>query len=174
MKEAIEFFGHASALATKDLRLAEVGIEAPQILNFNSIILDVVPRRQDGRISSHLCPITLPVKMERGHAEDLVIEILCNAMDFIDAHLGRVIVRTAKDQRYARLDIEDNGPGIHPGLRPHLFKHFKRYPEGRMGFGLAYCRAITKAYDGDISEIGKAGEGAHFVVRIPLAESEGE
>jgi len=167
MTDAIEFFKHASVLATKDIRFAEMGIQDSVRLDVSRVVADVVSRRQDGRISMQLCSVPLIVEMNRTHLEDIVVEILANAMDFAN---DRVTISTSEERGFARVDISDDGPGIHSSLRPDLFKRFKRYPEGRMGMGLAYGKSLANAYDGGIEEVGEPGGGAHFVVRIPLKE----
>ena len=167
MTDAIEFFKHASVLATKDIQFAELGIQDSVCLDASRVVADVVGHRQDGRISMQLCSVPLVVEMNRTHLEDIVVEILANALDFAK---DRVDIATAEESGFARLDIIDDGAGIHSSVRPHLFKRFKRYPEGRMGMGLAYAKSLANAYRGEIDEIAKPREGAHFVVWIPLQE----
>jgi PAS domain S-box-containing protein len=167
MTDAIEFFKHASALATKDIRFAEMGIQNSVRLDINRVVADVVGHRQNGGISMQLCPTPLVVEMNRTHLEDIVLEVLVNALDFTK---DRVEITTVDERGFVRLDVVDNGSGIHLSVRPNLFKRFKRYPEGRMGMGLAYVKSLLEAYGGGIEEIGKTGEGAHFVIRIPLQE----
>jgi PAS domain S-box-containing protein len=174
MSESIAFFKHAGALATKDWRFTDVGITECMNMDFNHAVREVVERRQDGNITIRLCEHSLPVHMNRTHAEDIVVETLANAMAFCDKDSPRVEVTTRGDGAFAYFEVTDNGKGIHPAMRPDLYKRFKRYPEGRLGMGLAYVKDLVDAYGGSIIEVGRAGSGAHFVVKLPLRQQEVE
>jgi signal transduction histidine kinase len=110
--------------------------------------------------------------MNRTHAEDIVLELLANALAFCDKASPRVEVTTASEGGFARLDVTDNGPGIYKTMKSNLYKRFKRYPEGRLGMGLAYVKSLLDAYGGTIEEIGARGADAHFVVKLPLKRKE--
>jgi len=86
------------------------------------VVGDVVGHRQDGRIFVQLCSTPLIVQMNRTHLEDIVVEILANALDFTK---DRVNIATAEESGLARLDLVDNGLGIHPSVKPDLFKRFR-------------------------------------------------
>lgn len=83
----------------------------------------------------------------------------------------RVSVTTEGDR--VMLGVDDDGAGVPPALREHIFDRFVR-GEGSgegSGLGLAICRSIARAHGGDI-----ALEGASsFVVRLPrFRHDEGE
>ncbi len=72
--------------------------------------------------------------------------------------------------RWARLEVEDNGPGIPEAQRAHLFEPFittKEVGEG-IGMGLWLCWAIVvERHKGHITlEIPETG-GARFVIMLP-------
>lgn len=169
MHSAIEFFKNSAVLAMKDWRLMEARNEDAENLDFNRIARDVVDQRHDGRVAANFAETELLVRINRTHMEDIVLELLTNALEFVDEHNGRVEVETKAEGQFARLDIADDGPGIHPSVRAKMYERFVRYPEGRMGMGLAYVKSLVETYDGTIKEIGSVGRGAHFVVKIPLA-----
>jgi signal transduction histidine kinase len=82
---------------------------------------------------------------------------------------GHVDVRLQVENGRSAVHITDNGPGIHPALRPHLFQRFKSYPlTSGLGLGLSYAKAIAESHGGTIEEIGQPQQGAHFVVTLPL------
>ncbi len=66
--------------------------------------------------------------------------------------------------------VEDNGPGIAPEHLPRIFDPFfttKAVGEGT-GLGLAICRRIVSELSGTITCSSVPGQGASFVVRIPV------
>lgn len=73
--------------------------------------------------------------------------------------------------------IEDNGIGfeedyIHKIFRPFERLHGKNSLYGGTGMGLAICRKIVERHDGSITAKSKLGEGATFIVRLPIKQRE--
>ncbi len=154
--------------ATKFLEYpTETGLGERVDLDFNTVVTSVVARRQSNCTTTTLSSSPLNVWMNRTNAEDIVLELLANALDFADKSSPHVELVTTNQDGFARLDILDNGEGIHPAMRPNLFKRFKRYPEGRMGMGLAYVKGLVEAYGGKIWVV-PAANGAHFAVTLLL------
>jgi two-component system, OmpR family, sensor histidine kinase KdpD len=82
-------------------------------------------------------------------------------------------------ERYVRVRIDDNGPGLAPGLQPILFDKFtrgeKESSKPGIGLGLAICRAIVEAHGGKIGAENREGEGskvlgARFWFTLPANE----
>jgi two-component system sensor histidine kinase BaeS len=74
----------------------------------------------------------------------------------------------------ARLDIEDDGPGIPPEQRERVFARFARLDRSRSrasggaGIGLSLARGLVQEHGGDIwIEEGRMG-GARLVVVLPV------
>jgi hypothetical protein len=74
--------------------------------------------------------------------------------------------------RYGRIYIEDNGIGFDQKYAEQIFDMFRRLHstaeyEGT-GIGLALCKKIVDMHRGFISAIGRPGDGAVFIVSLPL------
>ena len=73
--------------------------------------------------------------------------------------------------------VADQGPGIPPTARPHLFERFYQGDPARRrgsGLGLAIARAIVEAHDGTIQVRDPvSGPGSEFHVRLPIASNSG-
>ena len=66
--------------------------------------------------------------------------------------------------------VSDNGPGIAPGNREHVFTKFFRGSEtqtGGVGLGLPISRQIVKRLGGELYLAEAGTGGAEFVVRLP-------
>jgi len=76
------------------------------------------------------------------------------------------------DPRYCRILIEDNGIGFDQKYAEQIFDMFRRlHPNAEYegtGIGLALCKKIVEKHKGFISARGKPGEGAVFIVSLPL------
>ncbi len=73
--------------------------------------------------------------------------------------------------RIVRFSVTDHGPGVPPAERERVFEKFFRLPgepkEGA-GLGLAICREIVRAHDGEIGVItAPGGRGSEFFFTLP-------
>ncbi len=70
--------------------------------------------------------------------------------------------------RELRLTVEDDGPGVRPEVREHLFEPFftTRSGEGGIGLGLAVVRTLVTELGGDV-DFSTGPTGTAFVVRLP-------
>ena len=79
-----------------------------------------------------------------------------------------------EEDGWAWLAVSDDGPGIAPEHLESIFDRFWRAdeartrPDGGSGLGLAIVRQIAEAHGGSIEVRSQAGEGATFVLRLPL------
>jgi signal transduction histidine kinase len=172
LEETVEFFERAGALASNILRLEEVGLGERELLPLATILDGVIARLNDPRITAREVDRELCVWGERQRIEDIFLELLRNACSFADPTVGRVVVKIGTEGHVAKLEFIDNGDGIHPEFRHDLYRRFKCHPAFRMGLGLAYVKKLLDLCGGSIEEIGKWHQGAHFVIKIPLAEDE--
>ncbi|MDA8186256.1 MAG: HAMP domain-containing sensor histidine kinase [Actinomycetota bacterium] len=72
--------------------------------------------------------------------------------------------------------VRDQGPGIGPEDRPHVFDRFYRARSTSQvpgsGLGLAIVRRIVEAHGGSVQVEGESGEGTSMVVKLPCAGGE--
>ncbi len=72
-------------------------------------------------------------------------------------------IRLAERDERIEIDIADDGPGLPPRARDHLFTPFAGSArKGGTGLGLAIARDIMRAHGGDIELIGTSAEGTCF------------
>jgi signal transduction histidine kinase len=69
--------------------------------------------------------------------------------------------------------VRDRGIGIDAETMPRIFEKFERGPAspahyGGMGLGLYIVRQIVDAHGGDVRAESRPGEGATFIVDLPL------
>lgn len=68
------------------------------------------------------------------------------------------------------LRVSDNGPGIEPSLREHIFEPFVTTKKSGQGLGLALVRKLVRDMSGRIShERDEASGWTHFRIHLPLA-----
>jgi signal transduction histidine kinase len=86
---------------------------------------------------------------------------------------GVLTVRSfLKDSQTIRVEFSDDGPGIPTDIMGRIFDPFfttKKSGEGT-GLGLSVCFGIARAHEGQIWAESEEGQGATFIVELPVAE----
>jgi signal transduction histidine kinase len=103
-------------------------------------------------------------------------QILINLMDNAVKHggpIGPVTVRACLRDGYARLEVEDAGPGVPAVDRDRIWEPFVRLGHSEAvagsGIGLAVVRQLVAAHGGGSRIEETVGSGARFVVELPGA-----
>ena len=103
----------------------------------------------------------------------LLVNLVLNARDAVDPKGGRITVRVELTAGRAVLEVADDGPGIASEVREHLFEPFfthRRRGRGS-GLGLAVVYGIASSHGCDVDVKSSPGEGARFIVRMPLGDA---
>jgi two-component system OmpR family sensor kinase len=116
-------------------------------------------------------PVLVPGDPARLH--QALVNLLANARAHTPPGTAATTRLTAVDG-WAELTVVDDGPGIPPELREHVFERFARGDSSRgrtagsTGLGLAIVHAIVTAHGGTVSVDSRPGRTA-FTVRLPNA-----
>lgn len=85
------------------------------------------------------------------------------------------VEKSAEDHQYVRLSVGDEGPGVTPDDRRHLFEPYRRLSakptagESSTGLGLSIARRLIERMGGTIGCDSRPGKGALFWIKIKLA-----
>jgi two-component system OmpR family sensor kinase len=85
----------------------------------------------------------------------------------------RATTRTLSDGR-VELVVADDGPGIAPAVKKHMFERFARgrgEASGSFGLGLAIVQAVVGAHNGTVDVKSSPRSGAQFTLRFPANAS---
>ena len=110
---------------------------------------------------------------DRDRIMQVIINLLSNAAKFSPSKEGTVTVRVYFKQREIRVEVADNGPGIHPEEQKKIFEKFKQITDLRngkpkgTGLGLTICQRIIEYHNGRIWVESKSGEGSKFTFSLP-------
>jgi signal transduction histidine kinase len=113
----------------------------------------------------------LKVTGDASHLERLFRNIIDNALRYA---ASQVVVTATADGDVARVEIDDDGPGIPAADRSRVFDRFVRLDSSRergtgtTGLGLAIAREIAFAHHGEITLGERPGGGTRAVVTLPL------
>lgn len=110
------------------------------------------------------------VQVDPDQMQDVVMNLMLNAIEAVAPQAGQVAVHTERDKETSELilRVTDNGRGIEDtGI---IFEPFHTDKQGQgTGLGLAITRKIVHNHRGRIDVKTLLGEGAIFTVRIPTA-----
>lgn len=102
----------------------------------------------------------------------VMLNLLLNAADVVPTANGKIRVSAEDVGDRVRLVVEDNGPGIPPDVRPHIFTpFFTTKPEGT-GLGLSVSQRIVEESEGSIRFEDAPGGGTRFIIELPLASGD--
>ena len=119
---------------------------------------------------------SLQVALPAPRLTQVLLNIVLNAGAAIAASergSGCVVIRARALDGQVRIEVEDDGPGIAPGVRDRLFEPFvttKEVGEGT-GLGLAVCRGLVESAGGEVGVDTRRVAGALFYVVLPASPS---
>ncbi|MGI0485652.1 ATP-binding protein [Pantanalinema rosaneae CENA516] len=125
---------------------------------------------------------TLPlVECYAGQLNQVFMNILTNAIDALDEHIGLpetarlapqiTLSTTMIDVEWVQISLADNGPGIPKPLQQRIFDpFFTTKPIGKgtgMGMSISY-QIITEKHGGRLECVSQLGAGTEFIIQIPV------
>lgn len=104
------------------------------------------------------------VLMDRQQIQQVVINLVRNAVEAMDRSLNRQLVITTIGNRdnTVELSVCDTGPGLPEEISKNLFAPFHTTKATGMGLGLSICRSIIEAHGGKIWVTDTPGGGTTF------------
>jgi PAS domain S-box-containing protein len=101
--------------------------------------------------------------------EQALLNLLLNAQHAMPSG-GCIEVALSYDSAAAiiKLEVSDNGPGIPDELKKKIFQPFFTTQTTGTGLGLATCLKNVQYHGGAIEVQSKAGQGAKFIITIPM------
>jgi len=106
---------------------------------------------------------------DKGQLEQVVLNIMNNAVDAIEKGGNIEIITDVKDESTLTISIRDNGPGIPENIVKHIFEPFfttKEKGKGT-GLGLSISYGIMQKLGGTISVQSEVNKGTTFTIEIP-------
>lgn len=118
-----------------------------------------------------------------GQLNQVFMNILANAIDALEESMvqhhnavaPQIQITTASEADWVVIRIADNGIGIPETIQPRLFEPlFTTKPIGKgTGLGLSIARQIVvEKHQGRLEVTSQPGEGAEFIVKLPLVPSD--
>jgi PAS domain S-box-containing protein len=97
---------------------------------------------------------------------EVLVNLIFNAMEAIPAG-GNITLYTENKDNGISLILSDDGVGMTPDMRQHVFVPFFTTKPGRVGLGLSVCYGILQRHGGTIDIQSEIGEGTTIKVWLP-------
>jgi C4-dicarboxylate-specific signal transduction histidine kinase len=146
--------------------------QAVQLCELISKVLEIVkPELKGKNIQIQLrVDDDLVIMVNPSEIEQVILNLLNNAIQAL-ANSGtlqrRIAIEAIKTGRSVQFSISDNGTGVPPEFKPHLFELLSTTRQTGMGLGLWLCKHIVTRYGGSIHYEDAVGGGAKFVIELP-------
>ena len=130
-------------------------------------ILNISAREVDAELELCIDP-KHQTDCDRVQLQQLVVNLVRNAIEAPASGVPRQVRVSGKclGRGAYSIAVEDNGPGIAPEMRDHLFTPLASTKAEGMGLGLSICRTIVEAHGGKIESVKSELGGAGFVFSL--------
>ena len=129
------------------------------------------------------------IELDRGQAQQLVMNLVINAIEAIQTETGRIIIQTGEAElkshqlsqyksrdplppgRYVYLKVIDNGIGMNEATLARIFDpYFTTKPRGS-GLGLSATLGIVQKYQGGLKVESQPTNGTTFKILFPASQA---
>ncbi len=110
-----------------------------------------------------------PVEGHPAEMRDAFVSMILNAVEAMPEG-GEIYLTTEENAGSAWIYIQDNGAGISDEIKDKIFDPFFSTRSGGRGLGLSLAYAIISRHGGEIEVISQEGQGATFIVKLPLSK----
>lgn len=102
--------------------------------------------------------------------DQVLSNLIANAIKY--GRKGSIEIRAKVVNGRVQIEVEDHGPGIEKKDQQRVFDRFERAISASevsgLGLGLFICKRIVEAHQGRIWVESEPGQGARFIVEVPL------
>jgi len=154
-------------------RFARLPKPQPQELDLAELLPSITGLYGDSRapIGLTLAEDLPTVMADRDQLTQVLVNLLQNAQDALaDREDPRITLEARAEDGWIVLEVTDNGPGFDEALAARIFTPYftTKDKKGGTGLGLAITHRVITDHGGQIEARSVPGEGAVFVVRLPL------
>jgi two-component system phosphate regulon sensor histidine kinase PhoR len=157
----------------------------PTPIDIHEMIRNVVANvqlavdKKEGSVSADLRAHTHIVEADRTHIQNVVYNLVDNAIKYSPEH-PHIRIFTTDFAGALEICVQDNGIGISRENQKKIFEKLYRVPTGNIhdvkgfGLGLSYVKAIIEKHGGTVWVESEPGKGSRFYVRLPLKAQQSE
>ena len=150
-------------------------LEVNNLLTASVQSMDALITKANATVNLQLSEVEHTILANKNALTGAIQNLLHNALNAVPSDKDALInIQIYSQKNDVYLSVKDNGIGIDVTDSEKVFEPFYTSSSQGTGLGLAVVKSVIKAHQGDVKLISKSGEGAHFVIRLPLLTVEGE
>jgi PAS domain S-box-containing protein len=144
--------------------------------NLNTLIYDILTRFAP-QLEAAGTPVTVIASAQvvglwdRYRIEQVISNLITNAMRY--GARKPITINVSVNENRARLVVQDQGIGIEEKDQARIFQQYERAVSANavsgLGLGLYIVKEIIESHEGTISVFSSLGQGASFIVELPLS-----
>jgi hypothetical protein len=177
----------ATTLTRQLLAFSRRQVVAAAVIDLDDLVAELTPMLdrllgEDVLLVHHRSPGPVEVLADRGHLEQVVMNLAVNARDAMP-HGGRLEIEVAATTvdavpagsplppgRCVLLRVTDSGVGMEPETLAHIFEPFYTTKADGTGLGLATVYGVVVQTGGQVEVDSTPGVGTTFRVLLPAAD----
>ncbi len=146
-----------------------------------SIVVDMGLQLLEHRLKSYDVTVNvirkhqLPeIQADPEQLKEVLVNLIINACEAMEQG-GSIVIEEEEDLaapsgRVAVIRLKDNGPGIPESIQHNIFQPFFSTKEEGTGLGLSIAARIVEEHQGRLDIQSKEGQGATFIITLPIKE----
>jgi signal transduction histidine kinase len=114
------------------------------------------------------------VRGDRVQLQQVMMNLIMNAVDATRAISGgprEIVVRSAEEDGWVVVSVEDTGAGLSPEQMDRIFEPFFTTKDQGIGMGLSISRSIVEGHSGKLCASRRRPRGARFEFRLPIGDA---
>lgn len=152
----------------------------PSIFDIHAVIHSIAAtkeiqlQKKDIQLIFSLCGETQKVYADKEKIQQVIYNLLDNAIKFSDPH-SAITITTSRKMKYVFVSVRDNGIGIPPDQIPKIWNRFYKSDISRgkdkqgTGLGLSIVREIIQAHGQNINVVSTEDVGSEFIFSLDRA-----
>lgn len=180
LEKIVQQAGRASRIARGLLRFSRPGpvaelalgpVDVQDLVDETVSLLGPQIRKAQAQVRSLWSGGPLIVQADRSRLQQVVINLLLNALDAISPGGSVQITGSAEGRQRILLEVSDDGCGIPDEIRGRIFDPFftTKKPGQGTGLGLSISYSIVREHGGTLTADSEPGQGTTMRLRLPAA-----
>jgi two-component system NtrC family sensor kinase len=141
----------------------------------HAVIQDVVAltrqriQQANVQVQMTLAPNMPPLRANKDQLKQVFLNLVLNAVEAMPGG-GKLQIATRVERkgRLACIALRDDGVGLAPEVREHIFEPFYTTKSQGTGVGLSISYGLIEQHGGDIQVESTEGQGSCFTVELPV------
>lgn len=170
IEEELASFKH---LAEEFSGFARLPAATLQLEDLNDIVQSTARLYEaETKLELQLAPNLPSLQLDREQIKRLLNNLIKNAREACASSESVIHVATRREGERVELEIADNGPGLSPAARTHLFEPNFTTKRGGSGLGLVMVKRIVEEHGATIVVHSEEGKGTRFIISFASKRSD--